>query len=94
MTAAFDVLNSSRSALSLTAANAPGTAVLKNSRLPSSCSIAICVRICGGLSRFYLASASAAGIAFSRAISARSRSSGGANARLIMMYALLVSPLL
>ena len=36
----------------------------------------------GGLSRFFRASASAAGIAFSRAISFRSRSSGGANVAL------------
>ena len=48
----------------------------------------------GGFSRFFLASASAAGIAFSLAISLRIRSSGDANSRLIMMYAVLVRPLL
>ncbi len=84
MTAALAVLNASRSGASVASAKAAGTSFLKKRMLPSICSIAISVKMRTGEVRLARASSRKCGICFSRATSARSRSSAGAYLRFMI----------
>ncbi len=93
MTAALVCANSAFSAGSFASAKACGTSCWKKLMMSGSCSMAISVKMRGGFFRFARAAASSAGICFSRAMSERRRSSGGANLRSISTKAALAQVL-